>query len=101
MGAVDLENSTEKHSVTPGEVVPTLELLAEMYMRTGDYQNAMEAFTANFKIRPGRFNSLYGAALASQKLGDKANAKLYYEKLKELTKASKSTRLPVNPPSGT
>ena len=98
--AVAMEGATEKHAVTPGEVVPTLELLADMYMITGDYQKAIDTYTANLEIRPGRFNSLYGAALAAQKNGDKPNAKLYYDQLKELTKASKSTRLPLNPPRG-
>lgn len=92
--AVDMEGATEKHPVTPGEVVPTLELLADMYMKTGDYQKATEAYAANLKIRPGRFNSIYGAATASEKSGDKANAKSYYDQLAELTKASKHTRIP-------
>lgn len=90
--AVEMENATEKHSVTPGEVVPTLELLGDMYMQLGDYSSAMNAYMADLKIRPGRFNSVYGAALAAKKSGDKANAKLYFEQLLELTKASKKSR---------
>jgi tetratricopeptide (TPR) repeat protein len=92
IAAVEMENATEKHSVTPGEVVPTLELLGDMYMKLGEYKKAAEAYVADLKIRPGRYNSVYGAALASNKAGDRANAKLYYDQLLELTKASKKTR---------
>lgn len=90
--AVDMENATEKHAVTPGEVVPTLELLGDMYMQNGDYSNAMKAYVSNLKIRPGRFNSVYGAATAANKSGDHANAKKYFGQLLELTKASAKSR---------
>jgi hypothetical protein len=90
--ATEMENATEKHAVTPGEVVPALELLGDMYMKLGEYKLAAETYAANLKIRPGRFNSIHGAATASQKSGDKANAKLYYDQLLELTKSSTKSR---------
>lgn len=99
IAATEMESATEKHAVTPGEVVPTLELLGDMYMKLGEYKKATETYAANLKIRPGRYNSVYGAALASQKAGDKASAKLYYDQLLELTKASKKTRPELADPS--
>ncbi len=90
--AVQMEGATEKHPVTPGEVVPTLELLADMYMKTGDYEKAAETYAANLKIRPGRFHSIYGAATAFRKDGDNAMAKDYFNQLAELTKSSDKSR---------
>jgi tetratricopeptide (TPR) repeat protein len=90
--ATDMEFATEKHSVTPGEVVPTLELLGDMYLQTGDYRNALDTYVANLKIRPGRFNSVYGAAIAAKKSGDNATAKKYFEQLIKLTKSSPKSR---------
>ncbi|HEY0742357.1 MAG TPA: hypothetical protein VGD40_12875, partial [Chryseosolibacter sp.] len=86
--AVEMENATEKHSVTPGEVVPTLELLGDMYMKSGAYEKAGEAYVSNLKIRPGRFNSVYGAAIAFRKSGDSAKAKVYFDQLIALSKSS-------------
>lgn len=90
--AVQMEGATEKHPVTPGEVVPTLELLADMYMKTGDYEKAAETYAANLKIRPGRFHSIYGAATAFRKDGNDAMAKEYFNQLAELTKSSDKSR---------
>jgi hypothetical protein len=92
IAATELESATEKHSVTPGEIVPTLELLGDMYVKTGDHTRAKAAYVANLKIRPGRFNSIYGAAVASKKSGDNAQAEIYYKQLLELTKSGDKGR---------
>jgi tetratricopeptide (TPR) repeat protein len=88
----DMEDATEKHSVTPGEVVPARELLGDLYMELGDYTKAAEAYQANLKKRPGRFNSIYGAALAAKKSGDAGNAKIYFEQLIKLSQSGNKSR---------
>jgi tetratricopeptide (TPR) repeat protein len=90
--AADMEDATEKHAVTPGEVVPARELLGDMYMELGDYTKAAEAYRANLKKRPGRFNSIYGAALAAKKSGDHVSAKTYFEQLTKLSQAGNKSR---------
>lgn len=79
--AADMEEATAKHPVTPGEIIPARELLGEMYSKIGDYKNAALAYEANLKKNPNRFNGIYGAAFAFEKLGNAEKARLYYERL--------------------
>ena len=59
--SADMEDKTEKHPVTPGEVLPARELLADMLMQMNDPGKALEMYEASLKKRPNRRNSLYGA----------------------------------------
>lgn len=79
--AAAMEDATEKHPVTPGEVVPARELLGDMLIAMGQYTKALEAYEENLKRHPGRFNGLYGAALAAHRSGQKAKAIAYYQQL--------------------
>jgi tetratricopeptide (TPR) repeat protein len=81
--AADLEATTEKHPVTPGEVLPARELLGDMLLELGRYDEAEAAYKAALERRPGRFNSLFGAGLSAQRAGDQAQAELFYLKLAE------------------
>ena len=83
--AADLEDSTEKDPVTPGEVIPARELLGDMYLEMGEPSKALEAYKLDLKRHPNRFNGLYGAALAAEKLQDNKNAVMYYRKLMSMT----------------
>jgi hypothetical protein len=89
--AVNMEDKTEKHPVTPGEVIPTRELLGDMLVQMKKYNEALEAYESNLKIRPNRFNSLYGAGLAAEKSGNTEKANLYYRTLLQIS-ASSSNR---------
>ncbi|MCE3283231.1 MAG: hypothetical protein K0Q66_1968 [Chitinophagaceae bacterium] len=82
--AADLEDRTEKHPVTPGEVLPARQLLADMLLSLGRYADALSAYEADSKRHPNRFNTVYGAAVAANKLGDQAKARLYYEQLLDI-----------------
>lgn len=66
--AADIEDSTLKHPVTPGEVLPARELLAEMYLDNGSPAKALEAYKADLMTHPKRLNALKGAALAEKRL---------------------------------
>jgi hypothetical protein len=79
--SADLEDKTEKHSVTPGELLPARELLGDMYAGLGQYEKAIEAYKENLRRHPNRFNGLLGAAVASQKAGRKQEADGYYHQL--------------------
>lgn len=83
--AAELEASTEKHPVTPGEVLPARELLADMLLEMGRYEEAHTEYEAALLRNPNRFNSLYGAGRAAELGGDKGKAALYYGKLIEMT----------------
>jgi tetratricopeptide (TPR) repeat protein len=79
--AADLEDSTEKHPVTPGTIVPARELLAEMLLELNQPEQALKEFEASQRVEPNRFRSLYGAARAAELAGDMEKARMYYAKL--------------------
>jgi hypothetical protein len=79
--AASMEDSTSKHPVTPGEVRPARELYADMLLQVKQNENALRAYEAVLQNNPNRFNSLYGAAVASQRMGDIKKAASYYKQL--------------------
>jgi hypothetical protein len=79
--AADLEDKTEKHPVTPGPLAPARELYGAMLLDRGMAKEALAAFQASQAKEPNRFHGYAGAAMAAEKLGDKAVAKANYEKL--------------------
>ncbi|MBS1661292.1 MAG: hypothetical protein JST68_09605 [Bacteroidetes bacterium] len=93
--AADLEDSTSKHPVTPGEVLPTRELYADLLVAVHREKEAFVEYQAVLKKSPNRFNSLYGAGKVSELLGDTANAGLYYRQLVAVAAAG-SGRVELN-----
>jgi len=89
--AADMEDATEKHPVTPGEVIPARELLGDMLLQMGYAAKAYAVYMEDLKRHPNRFNGLYGAGLSAEKSGDPAKARLYYQQLSDLC-TSRSTR---------
>lgn len=83
--SADMEDKTEKHPVTPGEVLPARELLADMLMQMNDPGKALAMYEANLKKRPNRRNSVYGAWLAAEASGKKDLAKIYSKQFQDLT----------------
>ncbi len=83
--AAELEAGTEKHPVTPGEVLPARELLADMLLELGRPAEALAEYEAALDRSPNRFNSLYGAGRAAELSGDAEKAAGYYEALVEVT----------------
>jgi tetratricopeptide (TPR) repeat protein len=76
--AAELEQSTEKHAVTPGEVLPATELLGDMLLEAGRPAEAFEAYRQALKRSPKRLNSLYGAARAAEQSGKVEEARSHY-----------------------
>ena len=93
--AAELEDKTEKHPVTPGEIVPARQLLADLYMEMNEPAKALVEYEKDLKKHPNRFNGMYGAGLAAEKSGDKVKAKEYYTKLLAIASASNSSRTEV------
>lgn len=92
IASAEMEDATEKHPVTPGEIIPARELLGDLYMKMGDPAKALEAYQINIKRHPGRFNGIYGAALAAKKLGNTKVAAQYFQQLKDLSKPTGKER---------
>jgi tetratricopeptide (TPR) repeat protein len=81
--AAELEDSMDKHAVTPGPVIPAREMLASLLIDKQP-QEAFAEYEAVLKIAPNRFNALYGAATAADAAGNKAVANRYFHKLTEI-----------------
>ena len=80
-----LEATTEKHPVTPGEILPSRELLGDMLLDMGRYTEALAEYETALARSANRFNSLYGAGRAAELGGNKEKAFWYYKKLIEMT----------------
>lgn len=89
--AADMEDSTSKHPVSPGEVLPARELYADMLLQMNQNENALRAYEAVLQKSPNRFNSLFGAGIASGKLNQNDKTVFYYKQLC-LIADSKSSR---------
>ena len=91
--SADLEDSMEKHIVTPSPVVPARELLGDMLLETKRPAEALAAYESSAQREPNRLRGLYGAVQAAALSGDRAKAKVYYERLAALTAHADKGRL--------
>ena len=83
--AADLEDKIQKHPVTPGEVIPARELLGDMLLQMNKPDKALEAYEADLKKRPNRFNGIFGAAVAAERANRLEKARNYYQQLIEIS----------------
>ena len=90
--AATMEDNTEKSPVTPGEVIPARELLADMLIQMNKPADALKAFEEVLKKHPNRFNALYGAASAAEKSNNFVKANAYYRQLTGIANSSSSNR---------
>jgi tetratricopeptide (TPR) repeat protein len=90
--AADLEDTTEKHPVTPGAILPARELLGELLLELREPRQALKEFEASLLVSPNRFNGLYGAAKAAELSGDRQKAATFYAKLTALAEQSDGQR---------
>jgi tetratricopeptide (TPR) repeat protein len=79
--AADLEDSTDKHPVTPGSILPAREQLADLLSETGRPAAALAEYQRSLRSAPARFNSYAGAAQAAERAGKKKEAKAFRERL--------------------
>ena len=78
------EDQTTKHPVTPCEVLPARELLADLLLAIDRPEQALMAYQMDLTTHPNRLNGLYGAAVCALKLNDTEAAKSFYQKLLSL-----------------
>ena len=83
--AAEMEASTEKNPVTPGEVLPAQELYGDMLLAAGRHEDAIAAYEKALARSPNRLNSLYGAGQAAQAAGDNERAAAFYRQLIEIS----------------
>jgi tetratricopeptide (TPR) repeat protein len=83
--AAELEDGTEKSSVTPGPLAPARELLGEMLLQMNQPARALQQFEATLKKEPRRFRALYGAAHAAQLSGNRDASQRYFRELLDVS----------------
>jgi tetratricopeptide (TPR) repeat protein len=79
--AADLEDTTYKHPITPGQLLPARELLGDLLLEVNQPAQALAAYESSLKLTPNRFNGIYGAAQAAELSGDRTKAAAYYKQL--------------------
>jgi len=91
--AVDLEDSTDKHPVTPGSILPAREQLADLLAELGQPVAALAEYETSLRSAPARLNSYHGAAQAAERAGKKQEAKAFHERLVALCGGSVPARV--------
>src|SRR5260370_4930856 len=82
--AAELEESMDKHAVTPGAITPAREMLAELLLLENHPQESLAEYEGVLKVAPNRFAALYGAGNAAESSGNATVAKQYLHKLDEI-----------------
>ena len=90
--AADLEDSTDKHPVTPGSILPAREQLADLLFELGQPAAALAEYATSLRSAPARLNSYDGAARAAERAGKKREAKVFHERLVALCGGSVPAR---------
>ena len=75
--AADREDAIERDPVVPGPIISARELLGELLLESNRPRQALEAFEADLRNEPSRFWSLYGAAQAAERAGDRERATFF------------------------
>jgi tetratricopeptide (TPR) repeat protein len=79
--AAELEDSTDKHPVTPGPILPAREQLGDLLVELGKPAEALVEYRADLAASPNRLNGVYGAARAARLAGDAETARTEYARL--------------------
>jgi len=81
--AADLEDSIDKHAVSPGAILPAREQLADFLLEAEHPEEALREYQASSRSAPNRFAALWGGGRAAQEAGRPTQAKAFYERLLE------------------
>lgn len=90
-GLRKLADETDKNDNNP-EIISAREMLADLLLELKRPQEALVEYQADLKLRPKRFNGLYGAARAAEQAGKQSEANGYYATLLKSCEGGSSTR---------
>lgn len=91
-GAAAAEEASDKHPVTPGNVVPSRELLGEMLLALKQPGAALAEFERSLQRDPNRFRGLAGALRAAEAAGERSSARAYAARLLAMSAAGDGAR---------
>lgn len=83
--AVEAEDKTDKHPVTPGPLAPARELYGAMLLDRDMAKEALAAYEAVLKKEPNRLAAYVGAGKSAKASGDQARAREYAVQIARLT----------------
>ena len=87
-----LEETVEKHPVTPGPLLPARELYADLLADLGRFAEAQREYEQNLQREPRRARSLFGAARAAERAGNTAAARAHYQLLLDVMRQADADR---------
>lgn len=90
--AADLEEASDKHPVTPGNVLPSRQLLAELLMVQNQPAEALAEFDRSLQRDPNRLRATRGAMDAAQAAGEAEAARQYEQNVARLTAVGDAER---------
>src|SRR5262245_8226927 len=90
--AADREDRSGKHVSMENRLSPMRELLGELLLAANEPSQALTEFEASLRNNPNRYRSFAGAAKSAERIGDRAQARAYYEKLVSLAGGADSQR---------
>ncbi len=93
--AADSEEVTDKHPVTPAELLPARELEGDMLLIARRYSEARAAYQATLARERNRARSLFGLARAAELAGDRRAAAAGYREFLQLMAKSDGDRQEV------
>jgi tetratricopeptide (TPR) repeat protein len=82
--AADSEEVTDKHPVTPAELLPARELEGDMLLVVGRPAEARAAYRATLAREPNRARTLFGVARSAELAGDRRAAAADYRRFLQL-----------------
>ncbi|MBK8501106.1 MAG: hypothetical protein IPL46_02270 [Saprospiraceae bacterium] len=82
--SAELESSTDKNPVTPGELLPANELLGDMLLELNQPDEALMAYEKSLTESPNRYRTFLGAAAAAEQSGNSEKARKYRQDLIKL-----------------
>jgi tetratricopeptide (TPR) repeat protein len=82
--AAELEETVEKHPVTPGPLLPARELEGDLLLELDRPADALRAYQKTLEREPRRARATYGAARSAELAGDGETARRRYAELVEL-----------------
>lgn len=98
--AADLEDTVEKHPITPGALLPPREALGELLLELDRPEEALQAFQAGLDVWPGRYHSLAGAIQAADEAGLEEEAEALRAALRDVVDEGATDRPEVDAVAG-
>ncbi len=90
--AADREDRTEKHVAMENRLSPMRELLGALLLEAKRPAEPAREFEMSLRTTPYRFRLLAGAGQAADMSGDRARARIYYQRLVALARDADSAR---------